>query len=336
MTPAGRRPVCVLSGFLGSGKTTLLRRYLAEKAQSEAGIAVIINEYGAVGVDHHLVRMVKEQLVLLQGGCICCNRREDLAGALRALLDQEQSGEIAPIRQVVIETSGLADPLPILFTLATDPVLQHHFAASSVVVTLAAGDAAARIDRQPEVRQQIVAADRVVVTKTDLATREQIARCRMKVRQWNPTASIVVSSFGGAFDVLAPGNSPQDARSVEKPLRDGAAPPHPDVQSAALTFSAPLDWPAFGVWLGMLLQARGPNVLRIKGLLDIGDAGPVVMNAAQHVVHPPEHLRAWPSTERRPYLVFITRAINPDRIAASLQTFQNAGHRTDLRVTRCL
>ncbi|HUB16273.1 MAG TPA: GTP-binding protein [Acetobacteraceae bacterium] len=336
MTPAGRRPVSVLSGFLGSGKTTLLRRYLAESAQSEAGIAVIINEYGAVGVDHHLVRMVKEQLILLQAGCVCCNRREDLANTLRALLDQEQSGEIAPIRQVVIETSGLADPLPILFTISSDPVLRHHFAASSVVVMLSAADATAQIDRQPEVSQQIIAADRVVVTKPDLATREQIARCRMKVRQLNPTAGIVVSSFGEAFDVLAPGNAPQGARSLDKPLRVGVALGHPDVQSAALTFSAPLDWPAFGVWLGMLLQARGPNVLRIKGLLNIGDAGPVVMNAAQHVVHPPEHLQAWPATERRPYLVFITRATDPDRIAASLQTFQNAGSRTDLRVTRCV
>jgi G3E family GTPase len=335
MTQQGRRAVCVLSGFLGSGKTTLLRRYLQERAATDT--AVIINEFGAVGVDHHLVRTVKEQLVLLQGGCICCGRREDLVGALRDLLDQEQSGGLAPLRQVVIETSGLADPVPILFTLATNPVLKHHFTVSSVVVTLDAFNAAAQIHRQPEVRQQIIAADRIVITKPDLATREQVSRCRMRVRQLNPTARIIVSSFGEAFDALAPSAQPDDARALELAWRDdeaGVASPHPEVQSAALAFDAPLDWPAFGVWLSMLLQACGPDVLRIKGLLDIGDAGPVVMNVAQHVVHPPEHLRAWPSGERRSYLVFIMRGIEPGRIARSLQTFQNAGGRADLRVRR--
>lgn len=326
-----RRAVSVLSGFLGSGKTTLLRRYLQERAAADT--AVIINEYGAVGVDHHLVRTVKEQLVLLQGGCICCGRREDLVGALRDLLDQEQSGSLPPLRQVVIETSGLADPVPILFTLATDPVLKHHFTASSVVVTLDAFNAAAQIDRQPEVRQQIIAADRIVITKSDLAAQEQVVRCRMRVRQLNPTARIVVSSFGEAFDALAPPAQPDDAHGLGLAQR-GVANPHPEVQSAALAFNAPLDWPAFGVWLSMLLQARGPDVLRIKGLLDIGDAGPVVMNVAQHVVHPPEHLQAWPSAERRSYLVFITRRIDPERIAQSLETFQNAGGRADFRVER--
>lgn len=344
MTPGGRRAVCVLSGFLGSGKTTLLRRYL--KQHAEANIPVIINEYGAVGVDHHLVRMVSEQLVLLQGGCVCCNRREDLVGAFRELLDQEQSGELAPMRQVVIETSGLADPVPILFTLATDPVLKHHFTPASVVVTLDALNGAAQLDRQPEVRKQIIAADRIVITKPDLATREQIMRCRMLVRQLNPTTRIVVSRFGEAFDVLVPADAPDDTRGLALARRDGeagvavlhpnagVADPHQEVQSTALAFNASLDWPAFGVWLGMLLQAHGPNVLRIKGLLDIGDAGPVVMNTAQHVVYPPEHLTAWPAAERRSFLVFITRGIDPTRIACSLETFQKASGQAELRVTR--
>lgn len=333
MTRDGRRAVCVLSGFLGSGKTTLLRRYL--EARAEANIAVIINEYGAVGVDHHLVRTVKEQLLLVSGGCICCGRREDLVGALRDLLDQEQYGRVAGLGQVVIETSGLADPVPILFTLATDPVLKHHFATSSVIVTLDAINAATQIDRQPEVRQQIIAADRVVITKADLATREQIVRCRMRVRQLNPTARIEVSSFGEAFGALVPPDGPDDSRGLALPRRDGGmGQPHPDVQSATLTFNGMLDWPAFGVWLSMLLQARGPAVLRIKGLLDIGDAGPVVMNVAQHVVHPPEHLHTWPAEDQRSYLVFITRGIDPESIGRSLETFQIAGGREDLRVTR--
>jgi G3E family GTPase len=330
MTRAGRRTVTVLSGFLGSGKTTLLRRYLAE--HGEAGIAVIINEYGAVGVDHHLVRMVEEQSILLQGGCVCCSRREDLVRTLRELLDLEQSGALAPMPQVVIETSGIADPVPVLFTLATDPVLKHHFALASVVVTLDALNAAAQIERQPEVRKQIIAADRVVVTKTDLAPREAVSRIRMRVRQLNPTARITVSRLGEGFDALAPAEGAARARGLQHDGNTGVPAAHTEVQLTALGFSAPLDWPAFGVWLSMLLQARGPDVLRIKGLLDIGDAGPVVMNVAQHVVHPPEHLSAWPTDADRSYLVFITRGIDPARISDSLETFQRAGGQSDLSV----
>lgn len=330
MTSAGHRAVTVLSGFLGSGKTTLLRHYLAQRPDS--GIAVIINECGAIGVDHHLVRMVQEQSVVLQGGCVCCTRREDLVRTMRELLELEQSGGIVPLRQVVIEASGLADPVPVLFSLATDPVLRHHFAPASVTVTLDAMNAPAQIDRRPEIRKQIIAADKVVVTKVDLVSREAIAHHRIRVRQLNPTARISVSRLGDASDALAPAEA---ATHVYERLSDGAAgapPPHSGVQSIALGFSAALDWPVFSVWLGMLLHAHGPDVLRIKGLLDIGNAGPVVMNTAQHVVHPPEHLPVWPSGADRAYLVFIVRGLDCLRIAESLETFQRANGKSDLRV----
>jgi G3E family GTPase len=296
MTATGRRPVTVLSGFLGSGKTTLLRRYLAGHS---VGVGVIINEFGAIGVDHHLVRMVEEPSVLLHGGCVCCTRREDLVRTLRDLLDLEQSGVLGPMAQVVVETSGIADPVPVLFTIGTDPVLQNHFAPASVVVTLDALNAARQIERQPEVRKQIIAADWVVVTKTDLVPFDAVSRCRMRVRQLNPTARITVSRLGDGSDALAPERDtlrglPLGGDAPGGPHAETAA-PHSEVQSSTLEFSASLDWPAFGVWLGMLLQAHGPDVLRIKGLLDVGDAGPVVMNVAQHVVHHPEHLPSWPA-----------------------------------------
>jgi G3E family GTPase len=322
------RAVSILSGFLGSGKTTLLRRYLQERGGTD--IAVVINEYGAVGLDHHLVRMVEERSVVLQGGCVCCSRREDLAGTLRELLDLEQSGQLAPLRQILVETSGLADPVPILFTLTTDPVLRHHFAASSVIVTLDAVNALAQIARQPEVRKQINVADQIVITKPDLVPRERVARCRILVRQLNPAARIVISALGDRFDVLTPHD--RLARGPELEARHDTAPPHPEVRSGALVFNAPLDWPAFSVWLGLMLQAHGPEVLRVKGLLDIGDAGPVVLNVAQHVVHPPEHLPAWPRDERRSHLTFITRGIDPHAIARSLEVFQCAGGRKDISV----
>ena len=333
MTRLGRRAITILSGFLGSGKTTLLRRYLAEQARGD--IHVIINEYGAVGVDHHLARMVEDRPILLQGGCVCCGRREELVGALRDLLDQEQ-GYVGARRQVVIETSGVADPDPVMFSLATDPVLRHQFDVPLVVVALAAIDAEVQIRRYEEVRKQIIAADRVVITKSDLTTRQEVARCRVAIRALNPTARIIVSVFGEAFEALAPDEGQEDKRQWETVLRDptGLPQPHPSVRSTSLAFDTPLDWTGFGVWLSMLLQVHGPNVLRIKGLLNIGDAGPVVMNVAQHVVHPPEHLPAWPSGDHRSNLVFITRVIDPERIAYSLETFQHAAGRSDLHVVR--
>jgi G3E family GTPase len=331
MTSAGRRAVTVLSGFLGSGKTTLLRHYLAKR--SDVGIAVIINECGAIGVDHHLVRMVQEQSVVLQGGCVCCTRREDLVRVMRELLELEQSGRLVPLRQIVIETSGIADPVPVLFSLTTDPVLRHHFAPASVTVTLDAVNAPTQIDRRPELHKQIIAADRVVVTKVDLVPREAITRLRIRVRQLNPTARISVSRQGDASEILAPAEGATHLHELPSDGNEGAPPKHSGMRSIALGFSAALDWPAFGVWLGMLLQAHGPDVLRIKGLLDIGDAGPVVMNVAQHVVHPPEHLPMWPASADRPYLVFIVRNLDPARIAESLETFQRTNGQSDLRVS---
>ena len=330
MTTRGRRPVSLLSGFLGSGKTTLLRAYLRRQLGDD--VVVIINEWGAVGLDHHLIRTVNEQSVLLQGGCVCCARREDLVRTLRELLDLEQGGDMPAMRQVVIETSGLADPVPVLFTLTTDPVLKHHFAVASVVVTLDAVNAGTQIGRQPEVRKQIVAADRVVITKPDLASGERVSELRAWVRQLNPTARILVSCLGETSEALDLPDEAEHARALanlEPPLA-----PHPEVQSATLGFNGPLDWPAFSVWLGMLLEARGPDMLRIKGLLDIGEAGPVVLNTAQHTVHPPEHLAAWPQGSREPYLVFIMRGIDPGRIARSLETFQRVAGREGLHVRR--
>jgi G3E family GTPase len=330
MSARGRRPVCILSGFLGSGKTTLLREYL--RRHSDEDIVVIINEWGAVGLDHHLIRAVKEQPILLQDGCVCCVRLDDLVRTLRDVLDLEQSGKLPAVRQVVIETSGLADPVPVLFTLTTDPVLKHHFAATSVVVTLDAVNTAAQIDRQPEIRKQITAADRVVITKPDLASRQDVAGLQIRVRQLNPTARILVSCLGDACDALDLSVEAEEVQALtigEMPLA-----PHPEVQTATLGFSDKLDWPAFSVWLGMLLEAHGPNILRIKGVLDIGEAGPVVLNTAQHIVHPPEHLSVWPQGSREPYLVFIMRGTEPARIARSLEAFQRAGGRSELRVRR--
>ena len=214
MTRQGRRAISILSGFLGSGKTTLLRRYLAEQARGD--IARYHQRIWRCRRRPSVSRAsVEDQSILLQGGCVCCGRREELVGALRDLLDQKQ-GCVVPMRRVVIETSGLADPVPVMFSLATDPVLQHQFDAPLVVVTLAAVDAEVQIGRCQEVRKQIIAADRVVITKSDLTTRQEVARCRVAIRALNPTARIIVSRFGEAFEALAP-------RAGRQATVDGAA-----------------------------------------------------------------------------------------------------------------
>jgi G3E family GTPase len=162
-----RRPVTVVTGFLGSGKTTLLARVLSEP--SMANTAVLVNEFGDVGLDHHLLRRVDERTVLLGSGCVCCTMREDLVGALMELLDLDQRGEISRLDRVVIETTGLADPAPILHTIYADPVLQHHFAVDLVLTTVDAVNGELHLDRNLESVKQVAAADKVVVTKTDIA-----------------------------------------------------------------------------------------------------------------------------------------------------------------------
>src|SRR3712207_6406072 len=162
-----RRPVTVVTGFLGSGKTTLLGRVLTEPAM--ANTAVLVNEFGEVGLDHHLLRRVEERTVLLGSGCVCCTTREDLVGALLELLDLDQRGEIPGLDRVVIETTGLADPAPILHTIYADSVLQHHFSVDLVLTTVDAVNGALHLDRNPESVRQVAAADKIVVTKTDVA-----------------------------------------------------------------------------------------------------------------------------------------------------------------------
>jgi G3E family GTPase len=334
MNRIATRPLTIVTGFLGSGKTTLLRRLLAGRARQ--GTAVLVNEFGDVGLDHHLVHQVEEQTILLGHGCICCTVREDLVQVLRTLLDQDQRGAIARINRVVVETTGLADPAPILFTIRTDPMLQHHFRIDRVVVTVDAVNGHRHFDRHAESWKQAVVADDIIVTKTDLASPDTVASLLLRLRDLNPTARLTTAVFGDVeadwllefennrmSDLRRSGESqrlePPTTPSV--PEKDSAH--AADIRSLALTFDEPLDWVAFSVWLSMLLHARGENVLRVKGLLNVGSAGPVVLNGVQHIMHVPEHLPCWPDTDQRSHLVFILHAIDPHDIVRSLQAFQH-------------
>ena len=306
--PSPKTPVALLTGFLGSGKTTLLSRLLAHPGMGET--AVIVNELGEVAIDHHLLRRVDERTVLLKSGCVCCSLRGDLADELRDLLGRRERGEIPAFRRVVVETTGLADPAPILYTLLSEPVVKHHFRLERVIATV---DAVNRLP-EPESVRQVAAADTLVVTKTDLGGAESV---RAELERLNPTATVLEVSFGEVEPGALFGPAGTGLRPV--PMRGVAE--HSEVSACCIWLDEELDWGAFGIWLTMLLQARGDDLLRVKGLLNVGGAGPLLLNGVQHVVHPPEHLDAWPDDDRRSRIVFIGRGIDPEALLASLSAF---------------
>ena len=315
--PLAKTPVTLVTGFLGSGKTTLISRLLGHPDMGET--AVIVNELGEVGIDHHLLRRVDERTVLLRSGCVCCTLRGDLADELRDLLSRRERGEIPAFRRVVVETTGVADPAPIVYTLLSEPVVQHHYALETVVATVDAVNGL----RGDESLKQAAIADTLVVTKCDLAESAPVVG---RLEQLNPTAEVIESSFG---DV-------EPARLFERPARDPRdVPPsgdghEDDIHAVCLFLEDELDWTAFGVWLTMLLQARGEDVLRVKGLLNVGADGPLLLNGVQHAVHPPEHLDAWPDDDRRSRIVFIGRGFDGSELERSLAAFNGlAGNRAE-------
>jgi G3E family GTPase len=316
--PDGRLPVVLVTGFLGSGKTTLLSRLLNRPELGET--AVIVNELGEVAVDHHLLRQVDERTVLLANGCLCCTLRGDLADELRDLLSRRTRGEIPPFRRVIVETTGLADPAPVLNTILAEPVVKHHFEPGAVIATVDAVNGGGTLDREPATLKQVLVADRLIVTKTDVAERRAVTGLQERLRGLNPAADVLAVSFGQTEPelLLAPGNL--DPRGLE--VANGHA--HSDVRPFVLYLDRPVDWTAFGIWLTMLLGSRGTDILRVKGLLDVDAAGPVVLNGVQHVVHPPTHLDAWPDDDHRSRLVFIARGIELGEIDDSLAAFDAA------------
>jgi G3E family GTPase len=327
-----RLPVAILTGFLGSGKTTLLSRLLGHPAMGET--AVIVNELGEVGIDHHLLRRVDEQTVLLASGCVCCSLRGDLAVELRDLLERRGRNGVPWFRRVVVETTGLADPAPIVATLVSEPLLRHHARLETVVATVDAVAGERTLARHEQSVRQAAAADRLVVTKTDLADPAPVVE---RLRALNPTADVLTASFGDVEPRRLLGRSrPRRLPAAGLASAAGAGHVHDgDVRALALSFDEPLDWTAFGVWLTMLLQARGQDVLRVKGLVDTGGPGPVVLDGVQHVVHPPRHLDGWPDGERRSRLVFIARGVELETLRASLEAFDRAaaGRPSEARAT---
>jgi len=351
---AGSAPIAVnvLTGFLGSGKTLLLKRLLA--LPDLARTAVLINEFGEVGIDQMLVETVDEDVVLLRSGCVCCTIRGDLKDAMVALHGRMQRGEVPAFDRLAIETTGLADPAPIVATLTADPVLRYHFRLGNVVTVVDGLEGAATLDAHDEALRQAAVADRLVISKTDLAGRAQVAALRDRLAALNPTAEIRLSTETSATPAGLLLDDIHDARAksdeVERWLaaeathgvpggaggedrgHDGGAVDvnrHGDIRAFCLTARAPLDWAAFGLWLSMLLNRHGSEILRVKGLLNIaGIEAPVVVHGVQHTVHKPEHLAVWPDGDTRTRLVVIARGLDPATVERSFRAFNRLGSRS--------
>ena len=310
---ASKTPVTLVTGFLGSGKTTLISRLLAHPDMGET--AVIVNELGEVGIDHHLLRRVDERTVLLASGCVCCTLRSDLADELRDLHTRRARGEIPAFRRVVVETTGLADPAPVVYTLAAEPMIRHQFELDGIVAAVDALNGLV----EPESVKQVAVADVVVVTKVDMADPDAV---ETRVRAVNPGAEIVEAAFGKVEPGRLFDREQRDPRDV--PIEQHGH--HDGIRPFCLFLNEQLDWTAFGIWLTMLLQARGTDLLRVKGLLNVGGNGPLLLNGVQHVVHPPEHLAAWPDDDRRSRIVFIGRGLERDEVERSLLAFNAAAN----------
>jgi G3E family GTPase len=321
-------PVTLITGFLGSGKTTLLQRLLLDPALSDT--AVLINEFGDIGLDHHLLERIDETMVMLQSGCVCCTIRGELSTAIKDLHSRRERGVLPPFRRLVIESTGLADPYPILSTVRSDPVLRHHFRLGNVITTVDAVNGARQLDAQPESVEQVAVADRLVLTKTDLAAPEAAARLTRQLRHINPDAPL----WRATEDSLD-AHALLSAEGVERwqlADRHGHLPGDDhrhadDIRTLALNFDQPVDWARFGIWLTMLLHRHGDALLRVKGILNVaGAATPVAVHAVHYLVHPPRHLGERPDDERRSRLVFIARGLDPAVIERSFRAFSGLAH----------
>lgn len=335
-----RLPVSIITGFLGSGKTTLLNRLLQDPAM--AGAAVIINEFGEIGLDHLLIATPNENTVLLANGCICCTVQGDLVNTLRGLDKQRRQGDLPPFDRVLIETTGLADPVPIAQTVVTDEKLAPQYALDSVVTLVDAVNGSAQLDDQPESVKQAAIADRLLVSKTDLAAPAAVQALTARLAALNPGAEIIAVAHGAVAPATLFGAAiDADARAadlsrwlradnyvrLEKQqqtlrgagVRRGAHDAR--IQSYSITIDEPVTTAGLTAWLTALASLRGAELLRVKGLLNV-DGLPVAVHAVQTLIHEPVTLAAWPDADRRSRLVFIARDMDRAALAATLDVLR--------------
>lgn len=352
-----RIPVSLLTGFLGAGKTTLLNHWIRQPGM--AGVAVLVNEFGDVGIDHHLVDKLGDQMLLLDSGCLCCNVQGDLVAALKQLSDRSARGEIAPITRVVIETTGLADPVPVLTTLMEERFVSARYVCDGVITAMAATHGLAQLRDYAEVTRQVVVADRLLLTKCDEARSPQVNEVSQALSRLNPHARQIQVRRGVAdLDVLMGAGlyghhasrpalqdwwgepadpSPADAAehaghgrhlSTARRRRAVGERHTPQVHSFVLTFDEAVPWFGFAVVMGQLLRRHGGQLLRVKGLMRApGDARPLVVQCVQGIAYPPVRLAQWPHEgpfeDGRGRLVFIACGLDEAGVASIRRALQD-------------
>ena len=342
---AGAIPVTLITGFLGSGKTTLITQLLRHPSMNR--VAVVINEVGKIGIDHDLVTMSSENISLLANGCICCSVRTDLQETLRELFAARHTGQMLEFDRVIIETTGLADPAPVVQTLSSDTLLAAHFRLDGVVTLVDAFNGSHQLLSQPEAVKQIALADRIILTKTDLLSKEQAQELKASIWAMRPDLDILTCLHGALAPESLMGLGLQSRKSSDatlsflgEPLQSiGAKLPWGEaylgdrhsgkgkskgnllhdtsIQTSTLRFQKPFLWTAFSTALEVLTQLRGPDVLRVKGIVNV-EGRPVVVQGVQHLFHPPVELDRWPSADQDTRLVFITQNMKPQTLAALL------------------
>ena len=308
-------PVTLLTGFLGSGKTTVLQKMLAQENYGDT--AVLINEFGEVGIDQQLVAPISPNVVLLDSGCLCCQIRGELKETLVELLDARATQRVPPFQKIVIETTGLAEPTPIVATIQADPMLTHQLAVARTITVVDAVNGNEMADSGNRIwTQQVSAADVLLISKTDLAP-EAADTLENRLHALLPGITILRH---GLSDVLPDFTElPAVDHSVGTSYRAPNITAHGGVHSLALHTSEPIDWTAFGVWLSALLHVHGQSVLRIKGILNIGEDYPVLINGVQHMIYPPQHLAQWPYEPHDSQLVIIMTGLESEKIEASFR-----------------
>jgi G3E family GTPase len=359
-----RIPVTVLTGFLGSGKTTLLNRLL--RRPELADTAVIINEFGEIGLDHLLVeKSTEDGMVTLNSGCLCCTVRGDLVRTMSELFLKRAKGEVSPFKRMVVETTGLADPAPILHTLMTDPLLATRYRLDGVVTTVDGVNGASTLDNHEEAVKQAAVADRLLLTKVDIADAPRLDELKHRLQHLNPGAE-AISISGGEIDpnaILNAGLYNPDTKTadVKRWLHEeayegshdhghhhghdhghdhgddhghghGEQDPHnvnrhdDRIKAFCMTFDEPMSWATVAAAFDALVTYRGPDLLRMKGILNVKDTDkPVVIHGVQHVFHPPATLEAWPEgDDRKSRVVFITRDIAESTIRKVFASFFDA------------